>query len=92
MSPPRPEKLRKFTENLGRGPLYISVLVLLGALAIPVVWMNRRIGRGEKLFLCIMGLLQTVAVVGLLIVFFIWAYRMMSGATSTGGPQNPFGL
>lgn len=92
MSAPQPGKLRKFTEDLGRGPLYLAVFVLLGAMAIPAVWVNRRIGRGEKAFLCILGALQTAAAVALLILFLIWAYKVMSGATTIGGSQNPFGI
>ncbi len=92
MSKAQPGQFRKFTEDLGRGPLYLAVLVLMGALAIPGVWVNRRIGRGEKLLLSVLGVLNTLTAVALLIVFVIWAYRMLSGITSVGGPQNPFGL
>ena len=73
-----------YLRDAGRLPLYLAVFVFLGAFAVPFVWVNRRIGRGERIFLCLAGVLQTVFAVLLLIGAVIWMVWMIKSAATSG--------
>jgi hypothetical protein len=76
-----------------RALLYTAVFLLLGALAIPGVIINRRIGRVEKVCLCIAAGLQTLVAVAVLVGFVIWILTAVERAMA-GDPRgaNPFGF
>ena len=58
--------------DLPRWLLYLAALVFLGALAVPLILPNRRVGRGEKTLLCALGISQTAAALVLLVGMAVW--------------------
>lgn len=83
--PPPPRRNGKdFLRDAGRPALYLAVLVLLGALALPMVWVNRRIGVPEKILLSILGLLQTLGALVIAIYFGIYVYRTVRANMESG--------
>jgi hypothetical protein len=92
-TPPRKQSLagvRKLAGDAPRVLLYTAVFVVLGALAIPGVLLNRRVGRLEKSFLCVGGLLQTAAAVGLLVWFIFWMVTCVKAALDGAPAPGPF--
>ena len=85
--------MKKLAANTPRALLYAAVFLLLGALAIPGVIINRRIGRLERGFLCVAAALQTLLAVGVLVAFILWILMSVKRAM-TGGPSgaDPFGF
>jgi ABC-type proline/glycine betaine transport system permease subunit len=72
VSSPEEERAPPGLGDLPRWSLYLSALVFLGALAVPLILANRRIARREKALLCALGIGQTLAALALLVVFALW--------------------
>ena len=72
MSAPGEGRAAQDLGDLPRWSLYLAALVFLGALAIPMVVLNRRIGRGEKILICALGIAQTAGAAALLVGLLVW--------------------
>ena len=85
--------LKNLVADTPRVLLYVAVFLFLGALAIPGVLINRRIGRYERICLCIAAALQTLVAVALLVGFILWMLSIVSRAMDGDpGAADPFGF
>ena len=77
---------KKLAHDTPRPILYAAAFIFLGALSIPGIMLNRRIGRLERAFLVVGAALQTIGAVALLIGFVYWVIVQVQTGMNDGPP------
>lgn len=70
-----------FADMMQNRAAVLAVLFLAtGALGIPLLWMNERFSKGERVFWSIVVTIYTVILVAIVCWICIWSFRRISGA------------
>ncbi len=63
-----------------RGAVLAVLFLATGVLGIPLLWMNERFGKGERIFWSVVVTIYTVVLVAAVGWICLWSYRRITGA------------